>query len=399
MYSEDQRERALALYDQHKSVTKVIQFLGYPTRQALYTWIDIRRSPPKVKAPRRKWNNCPDHPRHPTVELKLATIHRCFELGENVQLVSEEIGYSRASIYNWRKTYIQKGAAALMNVGDDPRGKLLEGKLTSSKEVEQLKSQMQDMQLEIDILKEALEVLKKDPGIDMTVLRNLEKAVIVDALRNKYSLPLLLRKLNLSKSSYYYRHQQASAPDKYAALRLRIKALFAENSERYGYRRIHGRLAREGIHISEKIVRRIMSECGFTVKSKRKNKKYSSYKGEISPAVPNIIKRNFHADAPNKKWLTDITEFAIPSGKVYLSPIVDCFDGLLPTWKISTVPDANLVNSMLDDAISTLRKNEQPLVHTDCGCHYRWPGWISRMKSAGLKRSMSKKGCSPIAYN
>lgn len=84
MYSEDQKKRALKLYDQHKSVTKVIQCLGYPTRQALYTWIAVRVSPPRIKAPRKKWNNKPDHPRHPPLELKLATIHRCFELGENV---------------------------------------------------------------------------------------------------------------------------------------------------------------------------------------------------------------------------------------------------------------------------------------------------------------------------
>lgn len=239
-------------------------------------------------------------------------------------------------------------------IGDDPRGKLLEGKLTSSKKVEQLKSQMQDMQLEIDILKETLEVLKKTPASTITAASSAKAKSI--------------------KSSYYYQHKQASAPNKYEALRLRIKALFAENSERYGYRRIHGCLAREGIHISAKIIRKIMSECGLTIKSKRKNKKYSSYKGEISPAVPNVIERNFRADEPNKKWLTDITEFAIPSGKVYFPPIVDCFDGMLTTWKISTVQDANLANSMLDDAVSTLRKNEQPLVHTDRGCHYRWPG-------------------------
>ena len=395
VYSEDQKKRAIILYDQHKSVTKVIQCLGYPTRQTLYTWIVVRDSPPKAKASRKKWNNKPFHPIHPPLELKLATIHRCFELGENVQWVSEEIGYSRASIYTWRKKYILKGAAALMNAGDNPRGKLPEGEPASSEEVENLKSKMRDMQLEIDVLKETLEVLKKDPGVDMTILRNHEKAVIVDALKNKYSLPLLLRKLKLSRSSYYYQHKQTSFPDKYEALRSHIKALFAENSERYGYRRIHVWLAREGIHISEKIVRKIMSECDLIVKSKRKNKKYNSYKGEITPAVPNVIARDFHANAPNRKWLTDITEFAIPAGKVYLSPIVDCFDGMLPTWKISTVPDANLVNTMLDNAIRTLQENEHPLVHTDRGCHYRWPGWISRMENAGLQRSMSKKGCSP----
>ena len=70
-----------------------------------------------------------------------------------------------------------------------------------------------------------------------------------------------------------------------------------------------------------------MKQDRLTVKSVRK-RKYNSYKGEITPAVPNEIKRDFHADAPNQKWLTDITEFSIPAGKVYLSPIIDCFDGL-----------------------------------------------------------------------
>jgi len=67
--------------------------------------------------------------------------------------------------------------------------------------------------------------------------------------------------------------------------------------------------------------------------------------------VPNIITRDFRADAPNQKWLTDITEFAIPAGKIYLSPIVDCFDGLLPAWQIRTAPDAELVTTMLKDAM------------------------------------------------
>ncbi|WP_422678822.1 IS3 family transposase [Clostridium thermosuccinogenes] len=182
--------------------------------------------------------------------------------------------------------------------------------------------------------------------------------------------------------------------DKYATLRTRIIELFNKTSERYGYRRIHALLIKEGIRVSEKVVRKIMSEDKLIVRVKRRNK-YNSYKGEISPAVPNIVKRDFHADAPNQKWLTDITEFAIPAGKVYLSPIVDCFDGMLPAWRISTTPDAQLVNSMLDDAISTLNNNEHPIIHTDQDCHYRWPGWISRMENAGLRRSMSKKGCSP----
>lgn len=394
MYSKYQRKKALQLYDQLKSVSKVIQQLGYPTRKRLYDWIAERNAPSKTKAVRNKYNNTPNHPRHPSVELKLDTIHRCFMLGENVQLVSEEIGYSRASIYIWRKKYILKGAAALMNTNDDPRGDLPEGSPASSPEVERLKIQMQEMQLEIDILKGTLDALKKDPGVDLTALRNREKAVMIDALKDNYSLPLLLQKLKLSKSSYYYQKKCQRHSDKYVELREHVLELFNENQGRYGYRRIHALLVKEGIRVSEKIVRRLMLECGATVKIKRRNK-YNSYKGELTPAVPNLIQRDFHADMPNQKWLTDITEFALPEGKVYLSAMIDCFDGMLPAWNISKVPDAHLVNRMLDHARYRLKKEEHPVIHTDRGCHYRWPGWISRMAESGLKRSMSKKGCSP----
>ena len=121
-----------------------------------------------------------------------------------------------------------------------------------------------------------------------------------------------------------------------------------------------------------------MKEEQLVVKIKRP-RKYNSYQGEISPAVDNLINRNFSASKPNEKWLTDITEFAIPAGKVYLSPIVDCFDGLLVNWNISTSPDALLVNSMLDDATKLLSVGEKPIIHSDRGVHYRWPGWIDRM--------------------
>ena len=393
-YSDDQRERALELYNKVQSVSKVIQQLGYPSKQGLYTWIGARNKLQKTKASRTKYNNALDHPLHPPLSKKLDILRRCFELGENIQLVSEETGYSRASIYTWRKKYIQKGSVALMNLADDPRGKRPEGKPASSNEIESLKSQLQKMQLEIDILKETIEVLKKDPGVDLTELKNREKAVIIGAIKGKYPLPLLLSRLQIARSSYYYQLKIFGNPKENKVLTGRIITLFQKNSGRYGYRRIHALLVREGNRVSEKVVRRIMAKEGLVVPVKRKGK-YHSYAGEITPEVPNFIKRDFHADAPNQKWLTDITEFAIPAGKIYLSPIVDCFDGLLPAWKIGTAPDAELVNGMLKDAVDTLHSNERPLIHTDRGCHYRWPGWISGMEDAGLIRSMSKKGCSP----
>ncbi len=138
-----------------------------------------------------------------------------------------------------------------------------------------------------------------------------------------------------------------------------------------------------------------MSQEHLAIATTRR-RRYSSYIGEISPAPDNLINRDFHAAAPNEKWLTDITEFHIPAGKVYLSPVIDCFDGLVISWSIGTRPDAELVNTMLDAAIKTVvNSNDRPVVHSDRGAHYRWPGWLSRMRDAGLFRSMSRKGCSP----
>ncbi|MET3383331.1 transposase InsO family protein [Variovorax paradoxus] len=103
------------------------------------------------------------------------------------------------------------------------------------------------------------------------------------------------------------------------------------------------------------------------------------------------------AAAPNEKWLTDITEFQIPAGKVYLSPVIDCFDSLVISWSIGTHPDAELVNTMLHAAIETVvDTNDRPVVHSDRGAHYRWSGWLSRIADAKLIRSMSRKGCSLI---
>jgi transposase InsO family protein len=94
-----------------------------------------------------------------------------------------------------------------------------------------------------------------------------------------------------------------------------------------------------------------------------KRRRYRSYLGEISPAPENLINRDFRSAAPNQKWLTDITEFQIPAGKVYLSPIIDCFDGLVVSWSLSTAPDAELVNTR-----SIRLSRLLPMAQTDRSC-------------------------------
>ena len=162
MYSEEQYRTALGLYDKCGSVTKVITQLGYPVRrQTLYNWIARRKHLPSGHSTFRGINTA-EHPRHPALGVKLDAIRRCFELGENVQFVSDEIGYSKASIYLWRRKYIQKGSAALMEPPKErKRGPLSEGEPAGNEQISQLKEQVSNMQLEIDILKATLDVLKK----------------------------------------------------------------------------------------------------------------------------------------------------------------------------------------------------------------------------------------------
>ena len=110
-----------------------------------------------------------------------------------------------------------------------------------------------------------------------------------------------MKVLHIAKSSYYYQRTAIKRVDKHDAIHKNIIELFKENRCCYGYRRIHNELRRLGIIVSEKIVRRIMKGEKLTVPIKR-TRKYSSYKGEITPEVDNIINRDFHAEQPNTKW-------------------------------------------------------------------------------------------------
>lgn len=213
---------------------------------------------------------------------------------------------------------------------------------------------------------------------------------MIDALKTIYPLTSLLENLNLAKSSFYYHRSQSILPDKYANLRALLKEMFIENRSAYGYRRMYAALKKQHIIVSEKVIRRIMKEEKLTVRSIKK-KKYSSYAGEITPATPNHIQRNFKSEKPNEKWLTDITEFRISAGKIYLSPIIDCFDGAVVSWTISTQQNAELVNSLFDQSLETPSGDSKPTVHSDRGAHYRCPGWIKRIKTNGLTQSRYKK--------
>jgi putative transposase len=383
-YSLEQIGTAVEHYLEHgRNLSRTIRALGYPCRKTLRDWCEDL-APETRKKRVRAIQYTQEQKRECVIEL-------CTRSG-SAKDVAREYGVTREALYLWKNDLLGKGDSLTLAKEKDQH--LPDDRDALLSEIELLKRQIKRLKLEKDIWEGTAEIVKKDPGVDPKSLRNNEKAILVGTLRNLHPLQELLVYVGMARSSYFYHRRMASVPDKYEELRSLIIKMFDENDKRYGYRRIHGLLVRASTRISEKVVRRIMAESHLVAISKKK-RKYSSYQGEHDPSAPNLIERNFHADEPNVKWLTDLTEFHIPAGKVFLSPIVDCFDGYLTSWAIGTSPNAELVNSMLDVAILTLKPDEHPIVHSDRGAHYRWPGWIDRMQEANLTRSMSQKGCSP----
>ena len=319
--------------------------------------------------------------------------------GADARAVAAEYGVCVATVYNIRNESRAKGALAFMGMGHDvevPDG----DPAALPDDVEALRKRCEDLELDNAILAQTIEILKKDPGVDPSVMSNREKMMVIGALRNRFSVSLLCGRLNISRSSYYYARAAARAGDRYVRERERIRLIFNDSRRTFGSQRIWMTL-RDGDdggvprRISEKVVRRIMREEGLTVIYNKRKRAYSSYKGEISAHPGNKVARNFHADSPNRLWLTDITQFALAGYKCYLSVIVDCFDGKVVAHRLSKSPDAQLANGTLLDAIRVLGDGQAPILHSDCGCHYRWPGWIRICEENGITRSMSRKACSP----
>ena len=213
---------------------------------------------------------------------------------------------------------------------------------------------------------------------------------MIDRLRPAYSPGSMTCLLAIAPSSYHYHHARLGV-DKYAGLGTEVAGAFADSKGRYGYRRIKAVLK---TGVSEKVVRRIMAEEGL-VAHVPKRRRYSSYEGETTPAPANLVDRDFTAERPNEKWLTDISEIKARDGKG-----VPFAAGRLLRWQDRRIhrrlqpqrgagqPDAG--ESGLDAA-----GERASLVHSDRGCHCRWPGWLGLMERFGLTRSMSAKGRSP----
>ena len=177
--------------------------------------------------------------------------------------------------------------------------------------------------------------------------------------------------------------------DKYQDIKEKIETIFEANEGRYGYRRITLELHNQNVTINHKTVCRLMREQGLFCRVRMK--KYSSYRGEVGEAAPNLLKREFRADRPNQKWVTDITEFHLFGKRLYLSPIIDLYNGEVISYDISHHPDFSQVKRMLQNAFSRIPDNTGLILHSDQGWQYRMKGYQAILIQKGIQQSMSRK--------
>lgn len=201
----------------------------------------------------------------------------------------------------------------------------------------------------------------------------------------------LLDAAHLAKSTYYYHLAKLGAPDKYARLKAEITRLFDQHKRRFGYRRIHLLLRRSGWVVSKKLIWKLMDQLGLKSKVRVK-RKYSSYQGHNSHIADNLLDRAFHAEAPNTKWVSDVTEFRVAGHKVYLSPIYDLCDHSIISYATATSPTTAFTTRSLQTALATHRPTSQLLVHTDQGFHYQHASWRRELEEHQAVQSMSRKG-------
>lgn len=213
-------------------------------------------------------------------------------------------------------------------------------------------------------------------------------------MRPQHSLSDLLTIAKLARSSFYYHRAQLWRKDKYTDLKQRIRDIYHHHKGRYGYRRITQALKNEGSTYNHKLIARLMGELKLSARIRRQ--KYRSYKGQCGVIAKNRVKRRFRAKAPNRRWLTDITEFKVGDDKLYLSPILDCFNNEIISYELSRRPVYDLVKQMLERAVkgrSSKRKYKEALtLHSDQGWHYQMTPFANTLKENDIKQSMSRKG-------
>ena len=199
----------------------------------------------------------------------------------------------------------------------------------------------------------------------------------------------MCRFFNVSRSGYYDYVKRMDKPAKDLLLAEKIKECQMQTKQTYGYQRMTIWLDKQGIHRNPKTVLRVMQK--YNLQSVVRRKRYQKC-GECLHRYPNRLNRDFHADRPNQKWVTDISYIRTAQGFLYLSVIRDLYDNSIVSYETSTNQNINLVLNTIRSAKRKEKVTAELQLHSDQGFQYTSHAYFNLTKSYGITPSMSRRG-------
>lgn len=394
MYGKEDKERILADFiSSGLSLSAFSRIPGNPSRERIRRW---RKQAEEglLDVPRRNVPGAHEHHKHARYpEATKREALRLLRQGMRPGAIARRLGITSGSVVSsWQRR--AQGIIAS------------KGAISMQKEPKRSRTELEAENEELKLQLRACVELMRDPKVeDPKNLSNKQKTALCAKLKKDfgYSLTCLMTSLRISKSTFYYNRQRLAWETKRKEVVARnVRRAFEQSGRRYGYRRVCAVMKTwsEPFYASEREVRDAMRTEGMRPR-RTKRRKWSSYAGERGDRPSNQPLKDdgshdFSASSPNRIVVTDVTEMKVGDTKVYLSPIIDCFDGMPASWRISRHPDSALCDGSLLDYIATLpRAHDRIVVHTDGGSCYWAKSWIGHCANNDLVRSMSRKGCCP----
>ncbi|ENX4418414.1 TPA: IS3 family transposase, partial [Enterobacter asburiae] len=303
-------------------------------------------------------------------EFKIEAVKQVVDRGHSVSSVATRLDITTHSLYAWIKKYGPESS--------------------TNKEQSDAQAEIRRLQKELKRVTDERDILKKGRGVLRKAVR-LRYAFIRD---NTCCWPvrLLCRVLDVHPSGFYAWLQQPHSQRHQADLRLtgQIKQFWLESGCVYGYRKIHLDLRDSGQQCGVNRVWRLMKRVG--IKAQVGYRSPRARKGEASIVSPNRLQRQFNPDAPDERWVTDITYIRTHEGWLYLAVVVDLFSRKIIGWSMQSRMTKDIVLNALLMAVWRRNPQKQVLVHSDQGSQYTSHEWQSFLKSHGLEGSMSRRG-------
>ncbi|EBR0439094.1 IS3 family transposase [Salmonella enterica subsp. enterica serovar Thompson] len=303
-------------------------------------------------------------------EFKIEAVKQVIDRGHSVSSVATRLDITTHSLYAWIKKY-----------GPDS---------STNKEQSDAQAEIRRLQKELKRVTDERDIFKKSRGVLRKAVR-LRYAFIRDNSRC-WPVRLLCRVLDVHPSGFYTWFKQPYSQRHQVDLRLtgQIKQFWLESGCVYGYRKLHLDLRDSGQQCGVNRVWRLMNRAG--IKAQVGYRSPRARKGEVSIVSPNRLQRQFNPDAPDKRWVTDITYIRTHEGWLYLAVVVDLFSRKIIGWSMQSRMTKDIVLNALLMAVWWRNPQKPVLVHSDQGSQYTSHEWQSFLKSHGLEGSMSRRG-------